>query len=223
MVDMAQARSAMVESQIRPNRVTDRRLLAAMGTIERERFLPPSKRTFAYIDEDIPLSADNVAANTRFLMEPMPFARMVQAAEISADDVVLDIACGTGYSTAILACLASSVVAIESDQALADAATRTLEELDVDNAAVVTGALNEGYAEEAPYDVIVLNGAVEHIPDTLCRQLKAHGRIVGVLGTGPAGEIKVWTRRDDRLTHRTVFNAAIKPLPGFARAPGFRF
>ncbi len=223
MADMAKARSAMVNSQIRPNRVTDRRLLSAMASVERERFLPPSKSVFAYIDEDIQLTRPDDAGHGRYLMEPMVFAQMVQVANVGPDDVVLDVACGTGYSSAILARLASSVVALEDDKPLADTATQTLEELDVDNAAVVTGVLAEGYAPEAPYDVIILNGAVERIPDALCLQLKEGGRIVGVLGSGLAGQINVWTRRGAKLTRRSVFNAAIKPLPGFSKAVGFEF
>lgn len=217
-MDYAAARLNMVESQIRTNKVTDARIIAAMNEVPRERFVPKQLRGIAYVDEDIHIG------NGRHLMEPMVLARLLQTANIGATDIVLAIGIGTGYDAAILSRLAATVVALESDSALAAQATRLLAELGMDNIAVVEGRLEEGYPRQAPYNVIVLCGAVEQIPAGLHEQLAPGGRLVGVLmPPDEQGKAVIAIRAPGPVTTRPVFDAATNPLPGFAREPGFVF
>lgn len=219
----AEARANMVDNQVRPNKVTDDRVLAAMAAVPRERFVPEKFAGIAYVDEDIAVSPD------RYLMEPMVLARLLQAAAIEPADVVLDIGCATGYSTAVLARLADTVVAVESDAELAETAIALMTELDADNTAVVTGELAQGYAKQAPYDVIVLGGAVEEVPRALSDQLVEGGRLVAVVTgeTGGArkrvGRATLVRRKYGTLSSRVLFDAAVPPLPGFAIQRGFVF
>jgi protein-L-isoaspartate(D-aspartate) O-methyltransferase len=223
MEDFAQARTAMVESQVRPNDVTNRRLLAALLEMPREQFVPAARRAIAYIDEDILLKPADGEEPGRYLMEPRPFARLVQLADVKPTDLVLDIGCGTGYSSAVLSRLADSVVALECDEELAAAANETLPELEIGNVAVVTGALNKGYAEEGPYDVIVLNGAVSEVPVALFGQLKEGGRLVAIVAEKGRSQAWLFIRHAGRATGRPAFGASAKPLPGYARQEGFVF
>lgn len=218
-MDYAAARHNMVESQIRTNQVTDPSVVAAMDALPRELFVPKQLRGIAYVDEDLDLG------NGRYLMEPMVLARLLQAAEIRSTDVVLDVGCGTGYSTAVLARMASAVVALECDAELAARAGGLLAELGADNAAVVTGPLAEGYTAQAPYDVIVLGGAVAEPPPALCSQLADGGRLMAIVagnGTG-VGKATVTTRTAGTFSRRIVFDAATPLLPGFAPDLGFVF
>ncbi|MFQ5984718.1 MAG: protein-L-isoaspartate O-methyltransferase [Alphaproteobacteria bacterium] len=218
MNDHAAARLNMVANQIRPNRVTDERLIDAMTEVPRELFVPQKLRGVAYIDEDI------AVAPGRFLMEPMVLARLLQTADIREADVVLDVGCATGYSTAVVARLAAAVVALESDARLAAEATRLLAELGVDNAAVATGRLNRGYPKQAPYDVIVLQGAVDEVPRKLRDQLGDGGRLLAVVSLdGRAGKATLMKKVHGTVSKRVVFDAAVPTLPGFAKAPRFVF
>jgi len=208
----------MVESQIRTNKVTDPRIVDAFGTVRREAFVGEAQRGIAYIDEDLEI------APGRYLMEPMVLARLLQAAAPQAGDMALDIGCATGYSTAVLARLAETVVGLERERALIDAANRTLNALDVDNAVVVEGALEAGYQKQAPYNVIVFQGAVAAVPETVKRQLADGGRLVAVV-VDPAGIGRgtLVQRAGDSFSSRTLFDAATPLLPGFAREVGFVF
>ena len=218
MTDHAAARRNMVSGQIRTNRVTDERLIEAMEEIPRERFVPHAKRGVAYVDEDVEI------ASGRYLMEPMVLARMVQEAGIAADDMVLDVGCGTGYATAVMSRLAGTVIALDVDGSLAAVAERTLNAVGADNAIVVTGPLAEGYARQAPYDVILLGGAVDHLPQALADQLAEGGRIVGVLReAGGLGQATLWARHRGALSSRSLFEASLPPLPGIARPVQFEF
>ena len=218
MTDHAAARRNMVSGQIRTNRVTDERLIEAMEEIPRERFVPHAKRGVAYVDEDVEI------ASGRYLMEPMVLARMVQEAGIAADDMVLDVGCGTGYATAVMSRLAGTVIALDVDGSLAAEAERTLNAVGADNAIVVTGPLAEGYARQAPYDVILLGGAVDHLPQALADQLAEGGRIVGVLReAGTVGQATLWARHRGALSSRSLFEASLPPLPGIARPVQFEF
>ena len=218
MTDHATARRNMVSGQIRTNRVTDERLIEAMEEIPRESFVPHAKRGVAYVDEDVEI------ASGRYLMEPMVLARLVQEATLAADDVVLDVGCGTGYATAVMSRLAGTVIALDVDGSLAAEAERTLSAVDADNAIVVTGPLTEGYARQAPYDVILLGGAVDHLPQALADQLAEGGRIVGVLReAGGVGQASLWAKHRGALSSRRLFEASLPPLPGIARPVRFEF
>jgi protein-L-isoaspartate(D-aspartate) O-methyltransferase len=217
-MDYAAARHAMVESQIRTNRVTDAALISALETVPRELFVPTRLRGIAYVDEALPLG------NGRYLMEPLAFALIAQAADIRPKDVVLDIGCGTGYSTAVLARLAATVVAVEEISAFVPEANRMLADLMAHNTAVIEGPLVEGCARQAPYDAIVIEGAVEEIPDPIVQQLGEGGRLVCIVaGAGGLGKGTVVTRHGATFSRRVVFDAGTPPLPGFQRRPTFAF
>ncbi len=221
-MDFAKQRRNMVEGQIRTNRVVDERIVAAMEAIPREAFLPKPRQAMAYADEAVEISAG------RYLMEPMLTARLIQAAEIRATDAVLLIGCGTGYMAAIVARLASAVVALESDSGLAALTGRALAALGVDTVALVEGALAEGYPRQAPYDAIIIDGAVEEIPLALRSQLADGGRLAAIVaGAGPAGHRSgkgvVLTRVGQAFARREVFDGGTPLLPGFGRKPAFIF
>jgi protein-L-isoaspartate(D-aspartate) O-methyltransferase len=216
-------RTRMVDNQLRPQSVTDLGILAVMGEMPREHFLPSEAQPLAYIDDDVLIKAATDTAPARYLMEPAPFARMVQIAAITPADIVLDVGCGSGYSAAVLARLADSVVALESDPELAERASAALMELGVGNAAVVTGPLAEGYAAEGPYDVIFVDGAVEQMPEALLHQLKDGGRLVAPVGAGWSASVMLYTRSAEEVAGRPVFNAAVRPLPGFSKPAAFVF
>lgn len=221
-VDFARQREKMVDGQIRTTDVTSPAVLAAMLAVPREAFVPAARRALAYIDEDIAVHSDARAVQ-RYLMEPSPLARLLQLADIGKEDVVLDIGCATGYSTAVISCLAGSVIALECEHELAAEAGKNLTALGYDNAVVVEGPLDEGFASEAPYDVIFLNGAVDFVPESLLEQLREGGRLVGVIGTGNTGTATLWTRSNGAVSARRAFNAAVRPLPGFERRREFQF
>ncbi|MEX6507726.1 protein-L-isoaspartate O-methyltransferase [Jiella sp. M17.18] len=217
-MDFEAARIKMVDNQVRTTDVTSHAILRAFLQVPREEFVPASWKPLAYIDEDVPLG------DGRFLMEASPFAKLLQLVSIGPDDVVLDVGCGTGYSAAILSHLAGSVVALEENATLAASASETLARLDFVTCAVVEGPLNEGYPSEAPYDVIVFEGAVETLPDTFFDQLRNGGRMVVVEGVGLAAEAKLYIKDDEGVvSQRFGFNCAIKPLPGFKKAAAFVF
>ena len=212
------ARRHMVASQLRPNKVTDDRLAQAMEQVPREMFVPKSLRGVAYLDEDIEI------ADGRYLMEPMVLARLLQAAEVRADDIVLDVGCGSGYSTAVIARLAGTVVGVESDSALAARATDLLTDLEVDNAAVVEGAFDAGLPDQGPYDIILLNGAVPAAPAALLDQLAEGGRLVAVIRSDqPTGLAIRFSRHGDGVSRKVLFDATCPPLPGFEMPTGFVF
>lgn len=217
MADFARARRAMVEGQLRTSGVLDARILTAMGRVPREIFVPEARRALAYLDEEIPVSP------TRKLPEPAGFGRLVQLAEIGSGDVVLDVACGTGYSTAVLSALANGVVALEDDPALVEAANANLAAIDIGNAAVVEGPLAGGIPREAPFDVIVIEGAVDAVPQDLLDQLRDGGRLVAAIGHGNAGVAHLFVRSGDAIAQSSHFNLSLPALAVFARPEGFRF
>ncbi len=217
MIDFDRARTTMVDCQIMPNGVTRNDVLEAFLLVPREAFVPAAMKALSYIDEDIEV-ADN-----RYLMEAMSLAKLIQLAEVQESDIVLDVGCATGYSTALLARLASSVVALECDEALATSASANLAEQSADNAVVVTGPLEKGYAKEGPYDVIFVGGAMGAVPDELLDQLKVGGRLVGVVGQGNAATAVLYTNVGGVVGSRSPFNSAVAPLPGFEVAETFVF
>ena len=224
MIDFELARANMVESQVRPNSVTDRNLIDAMAEVPREAFVPHAAQALAYMDEDVVLSAAAEGRPARYLMQPMIFARLAQLAEIQRGDLVLDVGCGLGYSSAVLARMADAIVALECDEDTAQSAADILVEQGVDNAAVVTGDLKAGYPSEGPYDAIVLNGAVSEVPRALLEQLKEDGRLVAIVGEGPLGRARLFRRHGDVFAEKIAFDATVEVLPGFADTePVFAF
>jgi len=224
MINEPAARLNMVEGQLRTNKVTDEAVLDGFLTTPRERFVPPHLRGIAYVDDDIPLG------NGRVLIEPMVLARLLQLAAIGKQDKVLEIGCATGYATAILAKLAASVVAVESDRGLAAAARANLAALGLGNVQLQEAPLDNGWRAGAPYDVILVNGGVAEIPPTISDQLAEGGRLVTVTEgntVGPSearcGSAVLMTRAEGKLSRRPAFDATVQVLPGFARRPAFVF
>jgi protein-L-isoaspartate(D-aspartate) O-methyltransferase len=217
-MDYAAARYKMIQNQIRTNRVTDPLVIAAMSELPRERFVPDALQGIAYVDEDVPLDRG------RYLIEPLVTALLLQAAEIDADDVVLDVGCATGYCSAIIAGMASTVVALESDPELANRAVDILADLGLNTASVVVGPLGEGWPAQAPYDVIVFGGAVSAIPPAITEQLAEGGRMVAVIAAEKGiGCGTLFLRLGGTVSRRALFDASIPMLPGFAPQPTFRF
>jgi protein-L-isoaspartate(D-aspartate) O-methyltransferase len=215
MTDFAAARRHMVDGQIRTTDVTDLRVISAMLEVPRERFMPPASTALAYLDLDVPVGG------SRRLLKPMVLAKLIQAAELEATDRVLDVGCATGYTAAVLARIASRVVALEQEAGLAKAASDSLS--GQPNVDVVSGALAAGWAQGAPYDVVVVEGATEVAPQALCHQLKDGGRLVCVLGSGPGSKAMLYTRSDGEAAGRAIFDASATLLPGFAKIPAFAF
>ena len=221
MVDAATQRLNMVDSQVLPSDVTDRRILQAMRELPRERFVPQTMAGLAYIDEALPLTPPG--PERRWLLAPRLTAKLLQLADISDGDRVLHVGCGTGYGTAILARMAGSLIAIESDEALADEARTNLADLGIANVTVKTGPLDAGSADDAPFDAIVIEGAVLNAPDVLLDQLKGGGRLVAVVAEDGVGTATQWRRLGRSVNSWGAFDAAAPVLPGFAKAPSFVF
>jgi protein-L-isoaspartate(D-aspartate) O-methyltransferase len=215
MTDFAAARQHMVDGQVRTADVTDLRIITAMEDIARERFVPPESAGLAYLDFDVPVGGG------RCLLKPMVLAKLIQAADIAPTDHVLDAGCATGYGAAVLSQIAGSVVALEQDKKLAAAASAAL--AGMPNVTIVSGLLTAGWAQAAPYDAILLEGASEVVPHTLCRGLKDGGRLVCVLGSGPGAKAMLYYRSGDDVAGRPLFDAAAPLLPGFAKQPIFAF
>jgi protein-L-isoaspartate(D-aspartate) O-methyltransferase len=223
MDDFSVARTRMIDSQLRTEAVTDFDILAVMGRVPREAFVPVALQPLAYLDDDIQIKAAAAGGVARFLMEPAPFARLLQLAEITSADRILDVGIGTGYSAAVLAGLGKSVVGLESDSDLATEARGKFASLAVENVKVVTGPLDAGYAVEGPFDVIVVEGATEIVPASLFNQLREGGRMVAVVGYGRSGMATLFTKSDGQIGRRAAFNADVRPLPAFRKAPAFVF
>ena len=221
MSDFSTARQKMVDGQVRPSDVTDSRIIDAMLAIPREAFVPQAQRSLAYLDLDIDVSAAGAAK--RFLLRPAVTAKMLQAAEISETDNVLVVGCASGYLPAVAARLASRVFATECDSALAATAQANLAALSFGNVTVKTAPVADGDSANAPFDVILLNGASEIAPEGLYRQLKEGGRLVGAFAlAGPQRAVIVTSSHGD-FGHRALFDTAIPVLPGLERPPAFVF
>ena len=215
--DFDAARETMVESQIRPADVTDLTLLAAFRHTPRERFVPASKMALAYGDTVLNYG------DGRSLLLPRDFAKLVQAADIQPDEVVLDISCARGYSTAILSKLAETVVGLDVDDETVDRATTLLTDLDVLNAAVVKGDLKRGAAEHGPFNVIIVGGAVSSVPDAWFGQLANGGRLAVIIKDGSVGRATIFTKTGNAIGDRVIFDANAPFLPGFEPASQFVF
>lgn len=210
-MDFNVARANMVESQVRPNGITDQRIIAAMAAIPRENFVPAARRGIAYVDDDLEI------APGRYLTEPMVFARLVQLAGIKSGDKVLHVGAATGYGTAVLARMGCRVVALESDAGLAAMARDNL--AGETGVAIAEGPLAEGRKAEAPFDVIVIEGRAAEVPEGLLAQLADGGRLVAVVGESEPAKACIWTVKGTARGLRAAFDAASPALPGFARKP----
>jgi protein-L-isoaspartate(D-aspartate) O-methyltransferase len=217
MPDYGHQRQTMVASQVLAGGATDQRLLDAMADVPRERFVPADKRAIAYADAPLQL------VSRRWLLAPGTFARLVQLARITPEDRVLDVGCTTGYSTAVLARLARLVIGIEEDADLVRVASEALHGMDVSGAEIVQGRLAEGHRARAPYDVILLEGAMERDPDRLLAQLAEGGRLVGILQREAQGHAMIYFKEGGKTGRRMAFDASANVLAGFREPAGFVF
>lgn len=215
MSEFASRRVMMVDTQVRPSDVTKFPIIDAMLSVPRETFVPDAKREAAYVGENLDL------APGRVVLEPRTLAKLLDGLDVQPGELVLHVGCGLGYSPAVIARLAETVVTVEEDEALAAEAQRILSDEGVDNAVVVAGPLAEGSAKCAPYDVITIEGGVEVVPDALLSQLKDGGRIGAVFMDGAVGTVRIGYKAGGAVTWRSVFNAAAPVLPGFRKARGF--
>jgi protein-L-isoaspartate(D-aspartate) O-methyltransferase len=217
MTDYKTARTAMVDCQIRPSDVTKYPILEAFLTTPREAYVPAEMRYIAYTGEHLNLG------NGRTLMDARTFAKMLDVLNVQADELVLDLGCGFGFSTAILASMAEAVVSVESDTQMAADASVILSEQSIDNTYVTNGTLTDGNAKNGPYDVIILQGSVDFIPDTLIKQLKDGGRICAIFRDKSYGECRIGYKSHKKLSWRSVFNASAPLIDGFETKPEFKF
>ena len=197
MDNFAVARQNMVDNQIRANKVTDPALIEAFLSIPREDFVPSDKEAVAYVDEDLPIGEG------RFLIEPMIMSRLLQEANINEADIVLDVGCCTGYSTAIISRVAASVIGIDERQSHIDTANKNLAKLEIDNAGVILRDLVDGYSEQMPYSLIIINGAVQYIPENLFDQLIDGGRLVAIVKERgeKLGKAKIYSKLTNSISN----------------------
>jgi len=215
MADFAARRTVMVDSQVRPSDVTKFPIIEAMLFVPREAYVPESWREAAYMGKNL-----EVAPN-RVLLEPRSLAKLLDAMDVQPTDLVLDIGCCLGYSTAVIARLAEAVVAVEEDEAMATAAQTRLSTEGVDNAAVITAPLAAGAPKHGLYDLIIVQGAVEMLPEALVAQLKVGGRIGCLFMEGRLGVARIGFKSDHGITWRYAFNASAPVLPGFSKVVEF--
>ena len=215
----ATLRKAMVDSQIRPNKVIDDQVIEAFSTVPRELFVNRQMQELAYIDEDIHLSGG------RFIIEAMVMARMVQALKLSPSDNVMCIGAGNGYGAAILSSLAASVIAVETRIQMVEKAQQIVAGLDIGNVAVVKSRLQDGYPSEAPYQGIIIEGGVEYVPQTMFEQLSDGGHLVCVLRSQglDVGEATLWLKQSEHVTSKALFTAQVPVLDEFKLKPKFAF
>jgi protein-L-isoaspartate(D-aspartate) O-methyltransferase len=218
MTDFAAQRRMMVECQVRPFNVTDHPLLTAMLNVPRERFVAPQVVALAYADGILP-----AAGSGRAMLPPMILARMIQAARIKPTDKVLDLAGGAGYGAALLARLAGQVVTLESVEAASVAARTAVGESDAKVVLCATGPLRDGYPGGAPYDVIIVNGAFQFMPQPLLDQLSDGGRLIGIDAMSGAPKAVRYERTGGDFSRRPLFDAGAPILEGFQEAATFVF
>jgi protein-L-isoaspartate(D-aspartate) O-methyltransferase len=210
-VDLEAARTAMIDSQVRPNDVTDRRLISAMAAVPREIFVPAARVASAYADMMVETGPG------RWLLAARDFSKLLNSCAIRETDRVLDIAPGTGYSAAVISKLTASVVALEQDEAMAAAVRQN-----VPGVEVVAGPLKAGLAAKGPFDVIFVNGAVEEVPQAWLDQLAEGGRLAVAFAEGGVRRARLYTRSGGKTAWRTPFDTAIPIIPGFEKAAEFR-
>jgi len=217
MSDFQRSRTMMVDTQVRPSDVTSFPIIDAMLSVPREQFVPEGLKPAAYAEEHLLVSGG------RYMLDPRTFAKMLEGIDVGPNDLVLDVACGLGYSTAVLAHMAEAVVAIEDSEGLVADAETALASVGVDNAVVVQGGLDGGAAKHGPYDAIMVNGAVETSPASLVEQLKVGGRIVVIFKRSKLGVVRVGLKTASGVNWRDVFNADAPILSGFSASHVFAF
>ncbi len=215
MADYAARRRTMVDTQIRPSDVTKFPIIKAMLAVPREAFVPNDKREAAYVGESIDLG------NGRVVLEPRTLSKMLDAVDIQPDELVLDVGCGLGYSSAVIALMSEAVVALEENTTMAAQAERLLGEHGFDNAAVIEGPMTEGAAKHGPYDVIVIEGGIEELPQHLFDQLKEGGRAVAIFVEGALGICQIGYKSNGHVDWRFSFNAGAPILKGFRKSRAF--
>jgi protein-L-isoaspartate(D-aspartate) O-methyltransferase len=223
MSNFQSARATMVDSQIRPNAVTNVALLKAMLETPREAFVPPSQRTLAYMEGALRVEVARDGEPARYLLPPMVFAKLAQLAAVRETDKILDVGPATGYSTAILARLAKQVIGLERDAGLAAVAQDALASQGITNAEIVTGPFKDGVPEQGPFDVIFLNGRLPVAPEKLLTQLRPGGRLVAVIGKDAAARAHLFLRIDSTVQDVPDFDAGVPFLPGFEAKEEFIF
>jgi protein-L-isoaspartate(D-aspartate) O-methyltransferase len=216
MSDFALRRTMMVDTQVRPSDVTKFPIIDAMLTVERENFVPASQREAAYMGENLDIGQGRV------LLEPRTFAKMLDVLAITNSDLVLDIGCALGYSSAVIAKMAEAVVAVEEDEAMSSEAQEGLTGAGADNVILHQGELTQGAAQHGPYDVILIQGGVNDVPNALINQLKEGGRMAALFMDGALGEVRVGYKRGDDISWRVAFNASAPVLKGFSRQAAFQ-
>lgn len=216
-IDYQRARVNMVESQVKPGGVRNMDIWDVMSEVPRELFVEETQKPVAYMDKHVALSADRV------LLQPLTFALLVEIADVKKDDLVLDIACGRGYSTAVLAALGATVVGIDQDETLCDAGTQILQDLGVDSGVIINGPHAQGQAKQGPYNVILINGFVSHVPQTLFDQLAPDGRLVCVTTHDDTSCGMVYRKINDSISHSVAFETLAAEVPGFEKEESFSF
>ncbi|PJE32542.1 Protein-L-isoaspartate O-methyltransferase [Pseudooceanicola marinus] len=215
MTDYAARRTMMVDAQVRPSDVTKFPIIEAMLSVPRELFVPQERKEAAYLGENLPLGGNRV------LLEPRTFAKMLDALDIQPEELVLDLGAAQGYSAAVIARMAEAVIAVEEDSELAGDSQQILSDLGADNVILHEAKLTEGAPEHGPYDVILIEGAVEHLPEAITDQLKDGGRICVLFAEGHLGVVRVGYKIDGKISWRFSFNAGAPVVPGFERHAAF--
>lgn len=215
MTDFAARRRMMVDTQVRPSDVTKFPIIDAMLRLPREEFVPDDKVEAAYVGENLALGGGRV------LLDPRTLAKMLDALLLTRADLVLDIGCATGYSSALILQMAQAVVAVEVDAALAEAAEAAFGRTGTETVVLHRGALNAGAPAHAPYDAMILQGGIAEFPQDLVGQLREGGRVAALFMDGALGVVRLGLRRGDQIVWRDIFNAAAPVLPGFERAGAF--
>lgn len=216
-MDANAARVAMINGQVRTNDVADKAVQDALSAVPREVFAPRGKRSLAYADLDLPVGEG------RWLLRPRDFAKLLAALDVKPTDLVLDVACARGYSTAVLAKLAETVIGLEDDFSRVERASESLTEMGVDNAAVIQGELAAGAPDQGPFDVIFVNGAVQTAPEAWSAQLNDGGRLGVIVREGGVGRACLYQRSGDVVGRRVLFESGAPLLPGFEKPASFAF
>ncbi len=217
---VSQACFNMVENQLKPGGVRDFRLTHVMKNIPRNKFISATHRDLAFADCVVACQAGDA---TRQLLSPLAFALLAELAAVQPDDVVLDIAGGTGYAAAVLANLATTVIALEGNEKMSEKAGQIWQDLGISNVVAVTGALPQGQAKQGPFNVIFINGLIAHRPDTLLEQLDDGGRLVCVQPNEGVARAHIYKRFGDRFAKNLAFDIAVPALPEFAAKEEFKF